>query len=179
MTGRVPATAPTRSTASSRKHRASSAASGGRSGGQSRVFTAPARGAFAITASPTGWSTGPMASSCHADRSSARLAGDGGRGRRRRLVLLREQAPVARARTDAISRSSAWWSWSWATRTRRRGLDQRDRQLLGEERPQGRGQVEAWIGGQRGQRGVAEVGAVCKRTTEREHAGVENGEHRV
>src|SRR4030095_6046694 len=46
-----------------------------RSGGQRRVFTVPARGAFAITASPTAGSTGcapSMAPSCHAPPASAR-----------------------------------------------------------------------------------------------------------
>src|SRR4029077_4492128 len=64
--------------ASSRKQRASSAASGGRSGGHSRVLTAPTRGAFAITASPTvalSNRSAAMAPSCHARGESASLDG--------------------------------------------------------------------------------------------------------
>ncbi len=51
MAGRTAATLLTWSTASRRNAPASSAASSGDSGGQRRVFTRPARGALAITAS--------------------------------------------------------------------------------------------------------------------------------
>src|SRR4030081_3682046 len=66
MIGRAPATVRTRSTVSSRKLRASSAASGARSGGQSRVFTAPTRRAFALIAQPTARPAPAMPPSCHA-----------------------------------------------------------------------------------------------------------------